>query len=69
MSTHSYHPDTHTHGLADDCPRCTEHAHHPERSLDAVNMRALHYRIQRELPARSVNEANAMDVLRQQATA
>jgi hypothetical protein len=34
MTTHTYHPDIDTHGLADDCPRCQEHTRHPEWSLD-----------------------------------
>ena len=37
MTTHSYHPDTHTHGLCDDCPRCAEHAAHPLFGLDQQN--------------------------------
>lgn len=41
MTTHSVHPDSHTHGLADDCPRCQEHAEHPERGLDRDNIRRL----------------------------
>lgn len=41
MTVHTYHEDTHTHGLADDCPRCQEHAQHPESSLDRVNIRRL----------------------------
>lgn len=41
MATHTYHPDSHTNGLADDCPRCAEHAEHPVESLDAANLLAL----------------------------
>jgi len=41
MTAHSPHPDSHTHGLADDCPRCQEHAEHPARSLDRDNIKRL----------------------------
>jgi len=41
VTTHSYHPDTHIHGLRADCPRCIEHAEHPERSLDSTNLARL----------------------------
>lgn len=41
MTMHSLHPDTHTHGLADDCPRCVEHAEHPIQSLDQANLRRI----------------------------
>lgn len=37
-SIHSPHPDTHTHGLHDGCPRCEEHAEHPIQSLDDANL-------------------------------
>ena len=39
--SHTIHPDSHEHGLADDCPRCAEHAEHPLTSLDARNLRTL----------------------------
>ena len=60
MSTHSLHPSTHEHGLADDCPRCAEHAEHPLDSLDLENQRNLLQRVNLDLPARSENEAQAM---------
>lgn len=41
MTMHTYHDDTHTHGLADDCPRCAEHAEDPVRSLDGENLRRI----------------------------
>lgn len=41
MTVHSYHPDSHTAGLANDCPRCQEHAAHPERGLDSTNLARL----------------------------
>lgn len=41
MTTHTYHEDSHTHGLADGCPRCEEHAEHPERNLDSRNLKRL----------------------------
>lgn len=37
MTAHIYHPRSHTHGLHPDCPRCQEHAAHPEQGLDPVN--------------------------------
>ena len=40
-STHTYHPDSHTEGLADTCPRCFEHSSHPFDSLDMVNIARL----------------------------
>lgn len=60
MTVHTFHPDSHEHGLADDCPRCAEHAAHPRQSLDLANLRALSDRIIRQLPPRSENEATAM---------
>lgn len=41
MATHTPHPDSHTHGLQAGCPRCEEHAEHPERSLDDENKKRL----------------------------
>lgn len=38
MTLHTSHPDTHTHGLADDCPRCAEHAIDPVFTLDDANL-------------------------------
>lgn len=66
MTCHSYHPDTHTHGLADGCPRCDEHAAHPELGLDQGNLAALRARLAEGLPARSANEAKAMINLSEQ---
>ena len=40
MTTHIYHPDVRTHGLRYECPRCQEHAEHPQ-FMDAE----LRYRI------------------------
>ena len=60
MSTHTLHPPTHEHGLADDCPRCAEHAEHPLDSLDLENQRNLLQRVNLDWPARSENEARAM---------
>lgn len=62
-AVHSYHPDTHTHGLADDCERCDEHAVHPWWGLDATNLAALRDRIERGLAPRSINEGKAMRAL------
>lgn len=41
MTTHIDHPDSHEHGLCPGCPRCEEHAAHPERSLDDENKKRL----------------------------
>ena len=60
VSTHTLHPDSHSHGLADDCPRCAEHAEHPLDSLDLENQRNLLARINLEWAPRSENEARAM---------
>ncbi len=38
MTIHTRHPDTHDNGLADDCPRCAEHAEAPWRGLDQENL-------------------------------
>lgn len=65
MTVHSYHPDTHTHGLQDDCERCDEHAEHPEASLDRMNLALLRDRIEHDLPPRSNNERLAMEHLRE----
>lgn len=60
MASHTFHPDTHEHGLADGCPRCDEHAERPWVGLDAENLENLRDRIANALPARSDNEARAM---------
>ena len=67
MSTHSPHPDSHDHGLADNCPRCAEHAEHPFESLDDDNLWALIERTKswmrdEEFP-RSDNETTAMRIV------
>lgn len=64
MSSHTVHPDTHDSGLADDCPRCDEHAQHPFESLDDTNLLNLLSRVNLDLPARSGNERKAMDVIK-----
>jgi hypothetical protein len=35
------HPDSHIGGLLPGCPRCREHAEHPEQTLDNENIRRL----------------------------
>lgn len=60
MTVHDPHPDSHTHGLHDGCPRCAEHAAHPTWSLDRENLANLRRRIQQGLPPRSTNEEIAM---------
>lgn len=41
MTVHSVHPNTYECGLADDCPRCTEHAENPIASLDQPNLKRI----------------------------
>ena len=60
MASHTLHPDTHTDGLADGCPRCDQHAVHPLESLDETNITALKLRVLDNLPPRSDNERLAM---------
>lgn len=60
MSTHTVHPDIHTHGLADGCPRCEEIASNPLASLDTENLNLLLGRMTTSLPPRSANEWLAM---------
>jgi len=60
MATHSVHPDTHTHGLADGCPRCDEHAEEPLQGLDNENLGVLIHRLATGRLARSANEGKAM---------
>jgi hypothetical protein len=40
MASHLAHPDTLTHGLVDDCPRCSQHATTGLHSLDAEHIGA-----------------------------
>lgn len=37
-TTHTIHEDISSHGLADGCPRCEEHAEQPIRDLDRSNL-------------------------------
>lgn len=60
MAVHSLHPGTHTHGLADDCERCAQHAREPWVGLDEENLRNLVYRYYSNASPRSVNEATAL---------
>lgn len=70
MASHAYHPDTHDHGLADECERCAELARQP-LDLDNENFKAAWARMlsqsfntgQPRLPARSGNEAKLLDTL------
>ena len=57
---HTYHPDTHTHGLADNCPRCAELADKPWFELDVENLRNLLWRAIGLKDARSNTEQLAM---------
>lgn len=63
MSTHMVHDDSHTHGLADGCPRCYEHSLHPFETLDNTNIVNLALRVEADEDARSVNERTAMNVV------
>jgi hypothetical protein len=64
MSVHTWHPDVHEAGLADACPRCTEHALNPWAGLDQRVLADLRWRVAEGLPARSQNEHVAMQRLR-----
>ena len=64
MASHTYHPDTHTEGLADDCPRCDQHAVMPLEGLDEINITAIKLRVLDNLLPRSRNEALAMEKIR-----
>jgi hypothetical protein len=63
MSQHTFHPDSHTHGLNDGCPRCYEYSLHPFESLDDANLRQLTRRVLADQEARSNNERTAMNVV------
>jgi hypothetical protein len=72
MAIHTPHPDSHTHGLADDCPRCAEHAVDPVRGLDDENLLNLVARTRAWMDddwengsPRSDNELKAMKVIEQ----
>lgn len=62
--THAFHPDVHTHGLADDCDSCAEAAKDPWNLLDEQMLRALFTRTVEGGGARSVPEAAAMYEIR-----
>lgn len=54
-SQHTIHEDIQTHGLADGCPRCEEHAYNPWRDLDDTVLRDLVER---------ATQANRFDLMR-----
>lgn len=59
--SHSAHPDVHTHGLADGCTACEEHASQPTHNLDEWMLRDLLSRaLDRTIPSRSTTEAVAV---------
>lgn len=66
MTMHALHRSIHEHGLADDCPRCTELAQRPTRTLDPEMLGALLIRTEgwvrghADCEPRSVNERTAM---------
>src|SRR3989337_915723 len=64
MAAHTLHPDSHEYGLADDCPRCAEHARDPGQGLDDRNLSSIIQRVEEDLPPRSRNEAVAMAYVR-----
>mgnify|MGYP001571143581 CR=1 FL=1 len=65
MAIHSYHPDIHAYGLADNCERCEQHAEHPLDTLDDSMLTDLILRVRRDNYPRSNNEAAAMNSIRQ----
>jgi hypothetical protein len=64
MTVHRPHPDSHTHGLADDCERCAEHAANPFEGLDERNLAELYRRVLNHERSRSENEGIAMHQVR-----
>jgi hypothetical protein len=60
LSTHRIHDPIETHGLADECERCKEHAEHPLRDLDSGNLSDLLTRIINKEKPRSSTEDVAM---------
>lgn len=56
MTVHTLHADTHTHGLADDCPRCEEIGEEPFYNMDESSLRHLWMRWAAGEPARSYAE-------------
>ncbi len=60
MSSHTQHGSIHEEGLADNCPRCDEHAARPFDGLDDGNMENLIAMVVNDLPSRSDNERLAM---------
>lgn len=47
MTMHTEHDSIHTHGLADNCPRCEEMAENPVFTLDSANLESLVRRTKR----------------------
>ncbi len=64
MTIHTIHPDPHTHGLADGCPRCDQLAEHPFEGLDDRNLQELIRQVQTDAWPRSDAEALAMSHVR-----
>lgn len=67
MASHTLHPDSHEHGLADGCPRCAEIATDPFSTMDDHLLALLHSRTvawmrDEEFP-RSDTERDAMRVM------
>jgi hypothetical protein len=67
MTAHIFHDDTHTHGLADNCPRCEELAINFPYGWDDINMSNLVHNTRKwragEFLPRSANERKAMDAV------
>ncbi len=60
MSSHNVHPSIREHGLADDCPRCSEHAECPFEGLDKENLTIMVANVFLNRTSRSTNESIAM---------
>lgn len=59
--SHRIHEDIQTHGLADDCERCAQHAENPTRDLDPENLRTLvEMAVDRGIRPRSDTEERAV---------
>lgn len=60
MTAHAPHGSIREEGLADDCPRCAEHAERPFDGLDDSNLETLIAMVVSDEPPRSDSERLAM---------
>lgn len=64
MTTHRFHADVHTHGLADGCEACEDAGSDPLAFLDDFMLRDLFVRTVDRVGPRSAPEASAISVMR-----